>query len=128
MDVDDGIPVALVHVEQHPVAEDPGIVDEDVESSEGVDGRVHERVRTVPVGHVVGVGDGLSAGGANLVDDGLRRPDIRTAAVDRRTDVVHDDRRALTGELERVAPADPAAGAGHDRDPSIAKSGQEVPR
>ena len=44
-----------------PVAQDPGVVDEDVEIAERVDGGVDERLAAVPVGDVVVVGDGLAA-------------------------------------------------------------------
>ena len=34
VDGDDGVPLRLGHVHEHPVAEDPGVVDEDVEAAE----------------------------------------------------------------------------------------------
>jgi hypothetical protein len=38
VDVDDRVPLGLVHVEAHLVAQDAGVVDEHVEPSERVDG------------------------------------------------------------------------------------------
>jgi hypothetical protein len=38
MHVDDQVPVVFVHVEAHLVLQDSGVVDEDVQVSEGVDG------------------------------------------------------------------------------------------
>src|SRR2546421_508270 len=47
-------------------------------------------------------------------------PARAAAAVDLGTEIVDDDFGALPRELQRVAPADPAAGARHDDDPSLA--------
>jgi len=38
VDGDDGVPLFFAHVEDHAVAEDAGVVDEDVEAAEGVEG------------------------------------------------------------------------------------------
>ena len=58
---------------EHPVAQEAGVVDEHVEPAERVDARsATSRCGAVPVGDVVGVGDRLAAGRADLVDDLLR--------------------------------------------------------
>jgi hypothetical protein len=65
--------LACCHVDEHAVAQDAGVVDEDVEVTERLDRRVDERLGTVPVGDVVAVGDGLPAEGADLLGDLLGR-------------------------------------------------------
>ena len=64
VDVDDRVPLLLGHVDEHPVAQDAGVVDQDVEVAEGLDGGVDETLAALPVGNVVGVGHRLAAGGA----------------------------------------------------------------
>ena len=77
VDVDDRVPLLLGHVEAHLVAEDPGVVDEDVEPAELVDRLRDQRLAAVPGRDVVEVGDGLPAGGDDLVDDLLGRALVR---------------------------------------------------
>ena len=61
VDLDDRVPLGLGHVDHHPVTQDAGVVDEDVEGAEGVDRELDEALRAVPGGDVLGVGDGLAA-------------------------------------------------------------------
>src|SRR3546814_10767871 len=51
--LDDRVPLGLAHVREHAVAQDPGVVDEDVETTEGVDRGADEALGTVPVADVV---------------------------------------------------------------------------
>ena len=62
-------------VDEHPVAEEAGVVDQHVEPAEGLDRRARQARGPVPVGDVVAVGDGLAAARADRVDDlaGRRR-------------------------------------------------------
>src|SRR5262249_30573847 len=48
---DNGIPLVLGHVHEHPVAEDPGVVDEDVEPAELVDRLPDEPFRSGEIRH-----------------------------------------------------------------------------
>ena len=79
-----------------------------------------EALAALPVGDVVGVGDGLAAHGLDLVDD-LLAPAVRSSpdAVDGAAEVVDDDLGALRREQQRVLAADAPAGAGDDRDASV---------
>ena len=83
----------------------------------------HEALGAVPVGDVVGVGDGLAPGGDDLVDDGLGRAGRRAGAVHGAAEVVDHDLGAVLGQEQGVLPPDAAAGAGHDADPSFAELG-----
>ena len=48
VDPDDVVPVRLVHVEAHLVPQDAGVVDQDVELAEGVDGLLDQLLRPLP--------------------------------------------------------------------------------
>jgi hypothetical protein len=67
MNIDDGIPLGLRHVDEHAVPEDSGVVDEDVEPAEVLDGLVDQRARPCEVGDIVVVDAGVPAGGGYLV-------------------------------------------------------------
>ena len=73
VDGDHRVPLLLGHVHEHAVAEDPGVVDEDVEAPERVDRLLHHLARLREVGDVRAVRDRLAAGGLDL----LRRPAAR---------------------------------------------------
>ena len=55
------VPLFFGHREEHAVAEDPGVVDEDVQAAERVDRLLHEAGGAVPRADVVGVGGRLAA-------------------------------------------------------------------
>ena len=105
VDLDDGVPVVLVHVEDHPVAQDARVVHEHVESAEGVNRLLHQVARAVEIGDVVEVGDSLAAACPDDLDHFLGRPTVGALAASRAPEIVHDDARARGGEIQRVAAA-----------------------
>ena len=119
VDPDDGVPLVLGHREQHPVAQDPGVADHDVEPAEGVDGLLHEGTGGSEVADVGGVGDRLAAGSGDLVDDVVGRPGVAAGAVALAAEVVDDDLGAVLGEHQRVLATDPPPPAGDDADPTF---------
>lgn len=80
MDLDDGVPFLLGHREEHPVAEDAGVVDEDVQPPERLSRLPYEPLAAIPGGHVVRVGHGAAAVSRDLVHDLLRRTGIATGS------------------------------------------------
>src|SRR6202035_3741523 len=86
------------------------------------DRRVDEAGGAVPVGDVVAVGDGGTAGALDLVDDGLRGARVASGAVAVDPEVVDDDLRALAGELERMGSTEAASRAGDDGDSPLTDS------
>jgi hypothetical protein len=60
VDVDDDVPLVLGHREAHAVAQDPGVVDHDVDPAEPLDRKPHERRSPGPARDVVGVGGGAA--------------------------------------------------------------------
>jgi len=114
--LDDGIPLVLLHVHEHAVTEDPGVVDEDVESPERLDRGVDEPLRTGELRHVLAVGHGLAAERLDLGDDAVRRVGVGAFSRQRGPEIVDDDLRSGAGEGQRVLAADPAPRPGDDRD------------
>src|SRR2546430_16165751 len=86
---------------------------------EGLDSGVDQLLPALPVGHVVGVGDGLATGGLDLVNDLLGGGAVVSGAVHRAAQIVDDDLCALLGEEQRVLAADAAPGAGDDGNASV---------
>ena len=127
MHLDDGVPLGFGHVGEHPVTEDAGVVDHDVEFAEVFDRLVHHALGTLPAGDVVAVDDGLAAHAFDLGNDVLGWGGVVARSVDLTSEVVDHHLRSLAGELDSVASSDPSAGTGdddhlpvadsHDRDP-----------
>ena len=103
----------------HPVAEDAGVVDQDVEVAERLDRGVDQVLRALPVGDVVAVGHGLAAERLDLVDDLLRRRGVRAGSVVGATEIVDDDLGPLAGEEQRMLAADAATCARDDGDSTV---------
>ena len=91
------------------IAQDAGVVDDAVESTEGVDRRLHHALGAGRVGHAVAVDDRAPARALDLVDDRARRAGIGTLALGVGAQVVDDDGRALArrqqGDLAPYASA-----------------------
>ena len=104
--LDDRVPLLLGHVDEHPVAQDAGVVDEDVEVAEGLDRAVDQPLRALPVGDVVAVDDCLATERLDLLDDVLRRCEIGTRAVVGAAEVVDDETGTFAGEQQRVLAPD----------------------
>ena len=119
MDVDDRIEELGVHVGERLVAQDPGVVDHDVDTTEGVDGGLHDRRAALGRGDGVAIGDRLATRRRDLVDDELRRADICAGAVDGAAEVVDDHEGASRREEEGVLLAEAAAGPGDDRNLAV---------
>ena len=127
VDLDDGVPLLLGHVRQHPVAQDAGVVDHDVQVAEPLDCGVDQPLGALPGRDVVAVGDGLTAHAGDLRHDLLGRAEVATRPVDVAAEVVDDDLRALPGQAQRVLAADAAPRAGDDGHPAVAKTHVEYP-
>jgi hypothetical protein len=67
----DGVELLLGGVDEHPVPHDAGVVDQHVQATERVDGGLDQALGLRPVRDVRTAGDGLAAGGDDLVDHAL---------------------------------------------------------
>ena len=116
VDADHGVEVFLGHVEDRRVAQEAGVVDEDVEIAQGVERGLDHRLRVVPIGDVAEVRHGLAALLADLLHHRARGRFVAAAAVAARPEIVDDDARALARERQRLDAAEPVRGARDDRD------------
>jgi hypothetical protein len=82
VDRDHGVPVLLLHLEDHAVPQDPGHVDQDVEPPEFGDRPLDEPPAGVEVSNVRRVNKGHTASLGDAGDDVLRRPNVGACAVD----------------------------------------------
>ncbi len=115
MDRHDGVPVLFAHVEDHAVAQDAGVVDDDVELAEVVDRAIDDSFGSLEVGDALEVGDRLAAGGSDFLDHVLRRGARLPGAVEVTAEVIHDHLGAVLGQQQRLFAPDAAAGAGDYR-------------
>ena len=116
---DDGVPLVLAHVEEHAVAQDAGVVHQDVDGAELAHRGVDDALRGAEVGDAVVVRHRRAATrpdrGDDLVGDAARRP----AAVDVPAQVVDDDARPLGREQLGDGAADAASRTRDDRGSSL---------
>src|SRR5262249_10255285 len=96
VDAVDEIPVLLAELVEARVAEDAGVVDDDVDAPPGVERGLHDLAAVLD--RVV-VGDGLAARGLDLLDDLVGGRAALAPAVHRAAQVVdHDPGPALAEE------------------------------
>ncbi len=95
MDAVDLLPVVIGHLLEADVAQDAGVVDDDVEAAEGVESGL-DKARAV-FDRVV-VGDGLAAGGLNLGYDAVGGRRARALTVHTAAQVVDDDAGPARGQ------------------------------
>ena len=101
VDLDHRIPLGLGHVDQHPVAQDAGVVDQHVEASERGDRLIDQALGAFEVRDVVAVGHRITTGRLDLLDHLVGRSrgggsrSIHLAA-----EVVHHDLGTVLGQHE----------------------------
>ncbi len=107
----DQIPVFRRHLLEAGVAQDAGVVDDDVDGAEGVKRGLHD---FGAVFHRVVVGHRLAAERLDLRHHLVRRRAGLAAAVDVAAEIVHHHLGAAGAEQQRVLLAQAVAGAGDD--------------
>ena len=126
---DDRVPLLLASVDEHPVAQEAGVVDEDVEPAEGVDRRCGPG-RCAPSQSATSspLATASPAARLDLVDHLVGGPRCGRPSPSSATPKSLTTTRApCAGERQRVGPADPAARAGDDDDASVADAGHGAP-
>ena len=119
MHLDHRIPIGLGHGEHHAIAENAGVVDQDVERAERIDRLVDHALGAGEVADVVAVDDGVASHSGDLCGNVLRGRRIRSGAVGFAAEIVDDHLRAMTCEHERVFTPNAATRTGHDRDTTL---------
>ena len=112
----DGVELLLAHVDDGPVADDAGVVHEDVAPAPGIERGLDDLAGGREVRDGVVARHGLGAERGDLLAHRRSRVGVRPAAAEVAADVVDDDLRALAPERQRDAAADTAPGAGDHRD------------
>ena len=114
MHLDDKAEVLERHLRETLVAQDAGVVDEDVDAAPGRERLLDHGLHGVRVGHRCAVRDRFATGDADLVDDRLGRLRRAAVAVDGATEVIDHHLRAARRERQGMLPAEPTAGTCHD--------------
>ena len=107
------VPVGVFHFVEGFVAQDAGIVDHHVDAAKGVEGVLHN---LVTVGDRVVVGFGDPARFANLGHHTVGRRGIGAFALGGTAEIVDQHLGPVSGEQQRMGPAQSAAGTGDDHD------------
>ena len=126
MHADDRVPVVLGHLVEDCVAENPRVVDDDVDPAEAVDRLLDHRLRGGEVRDAAEVRLRLAARVANGGDRLERRDPIPAFSGSRAARIVRDHLRAVRSQHLRDLGADAASGAGDERDLSVNHPGHEA--
>ena len=121
---DHGLEELRSHVVERLVAQDAGVVDDDVDGAEGVEGGLHDGFTALGGGDRVVVGDSNAAELLDLLDDEVRRAVVVAFAIHAATEVVDDHEGTATRQLESMAAAEATSGSGDDGDLAIQGQGR----
>ena len=113
--VDDGIEVFPGHPMENGIAQDAGVIDDDIELAEIIDRAVYDSLGGLEVGHALEVGHRLAACRSYFLDNVFGRRSRLPGAVEMSPEVVDDHLGALFSHQEHFFAADSASGPGDDR-------------
>jgi len=109
MDQHDQVPVLVGHLRETDVSQDPGVVDQDVHPSEGIDGRLDNFVTELD--RVV-VGNGLTPASLDLIHHGVSSTGVVSVSSGRPSEIVHDHLGAPRGKHKSIGLPEAATGSG----------------
>ena len=119
----DELVIRHVHVVERLVAQDAGVVHQDVQPAPGVHRRVDDALGRGGVGHRIVIGNGFAAGGLDLRHHLVGHRVLVAASVDCAARIVHHHLGAARRQQHRVRASKPGAGAGDDRHPVVVTDG-----
>ena len=119
MHLDYAVPLGLFHVHEHAVAEDPCVVDEDVEAAEAVDRLLDHPLRAGEVRDVLAVRNRRAAECLDFAHHVMGGALIRALTGDRGAEVIHDDPRPFRGEAARRGEPLSPSGSGDQRNAAL---------
>ena len=78
------IEIGFLHLVEEHIAQIAGIVDNDIDPPERVEGRLYHRLRVIPRSHAAAVGDRPPSGGADFVHDVFGGGKVRRTSAGKR--------------------------------------------
>ncbi|MOA07808.1 hypothetical protein D3C78_1275310 [compost metagenome] len=126
MDIDHRLNVGHLHLGERLVAQDAGVVDQDVDATEGFYRLFDHGLDLLVVGHVGTVGDGRATGLADFFDHSQGGVGRAAGAVAATAEVVDHHLGATGGQVQGVNAAQAVAGAGDDGNTVIEANGHGV--
>ena len=118
MNLHDQIPVNLLHLLEGDVTEDTGVVDDDVDSAEGINSGLDNLVTEL---NGVLVSDSDTTGSLDLINDGISGVlGLRLVlTLNRTAEIVNNDLGTTGGKKESILAAETITSAGHNSDLTI---------
>ena len=116
---DHRVPVLFIHVEDHAIAQDAGVVHHDVELAEIIDRAFDDALGSFEIGDAFEVGDRFAAGGADFLHHVFGGRARLPGAVEMSAEIIDDDFRAVLRHQQRFLATDTAACAGYHRNFAI---------
>jgi hypothetical protein len=114
VNVDYSVPILFTHVDEFPIPQNSGVVDEDVQLSERRDGLVYQPLRSIPQRHVVAVGGCLPAHTPDFVYDPLCRSVVSTRSLTVAAKIVDYDSGSLFRKEQCMFATKAASSASND--------------
>ncbi len=122
MHFDDQVEIGRLHFGEALVAQDPGVVDQDVHAAPGFLRACDQRQHLVEFGDRAAIGDRLAAAFQDFLDNLLRRV-RRACAIAGPAQIVDHDFGATFCEFQRIGAAKATARSGYDCDASFERNG-----
>ena len=113
------VPVRHFHLGEALVAQDAGVIYQDVDAPPLVQGLLDHGADLLLAGHVGAVGDRFTAGGLDLFDHFLRRFAGTAGAVAGAAEIIDHHLGAQLRQRQRVGFTQAVGGAGDDRHPAL---------
>ncbi len=113
------MPLVIGEISEQSVRDDAGIVDQNVHPAERLGRRGDYGGGTFCVRDAMSVGNSRPAGTNDLVDDSLRDTDINAVSTRFDTEIVDNDVRSASSELQRVVATEAATRPGDDDDLTV---------
>src|ERR1700678_1981458 len=127
VNVDNVGPVGPAHAMKNAIAQDAGIVDQNVDAAEGIERRLHDLVAIGRLADRQRRGDRFAAGLFYFLDYRLRRPRVSAGTFKACADVANHNAGTLLRHQYRDGAADAAPGSGHDSDFAFHNARHQLP-
>lgn len=116
VDLEDQVPLLIGHTGKGNILQDTGVVDDNINATEGLHGGLDN---LLTIENRVVVGDGLSTGGTDLLDDNIGSTGRGSLAGVGSAKIVDDDRGTAGTESQSVGASESTTGTGDDDDTAV---------